>query len=362
MVNLIMNDNGNRRRSVFGPVMVAAFIIIIAGMIYAASVVTPILLALFLSIICAQPINWLETKRVPHGVAVVVVLLGIVLIFALLGQMIGESLAEFPRNAPQYAARLSKMETAGIQFLRDRGLNLSSDYLIKLLNPGKIIIFTASLVSGLGSLMSNVALIFFILIFMLLELGSLAVKARAISKQPTETLEYLTRIVQSIRHYMVIKTMIGLLSGALIWSCLAIIGVDYAVMWALIAFLLNYIPNIGSIIAGIPTVLFALVQLGLGGALWTTGGYVLVNMVVGNVIEPKVMGKGMGLSTLVVFLSLIFWGFVLGTVGMFLSVPLTMTMKIILEQSEETRWLAILLGTQEDAQSIADQNTAKREE
>jgi predicted PurR-regulated permease PerM len=357
-----MSDNRTARRSFSSPVLVAAFIIIIAGMIYASSIVTPILLSIFLSIICAQPMNWLEAKRVPHVIAMVIVLLGIVLIFALLGQLIGGSLAEFSQDAPQYAERLGKMETAGIQFLHDKGLEVSSDYLTKLLNPGKILIFTASLISGFGSFMSDLALIFFILIFILLELGSFTVKARAISKTPAETLEYLTRIGSSIRHYMAIKTLIGLLSGALIWVCLTIIGVDYAVMWALIAFLLNYIPNIGSIIAGIPAVLFALVQLGFGGALWTTGAYIAVNMVIGNVIEPKVMGKGMGLSTLVVFLSLIFWGFILGTAGMFLSVPLTMTMKIMLEQREETRWLAILLGTPEDARFIADQNREKIEE
>jgi len=126
---------------------------------------------------------------------------------------------------------------------------------------------------------------------------------------------------------------------------LMIIGVDYPLLWALIASLMSYIPNIGSILAAIPAVLFALVQLGLGGALWTLGSFLLVNNVLGNFVEPRVMGKGLSLSTLVVFLSLLFWGFVLGTVGMFLSVPITMAFKIILEHNEKTRWLAILLGT-----------------
>jgi predicted PurR-regulated permease PerM len=136
---------------------------------------------------------------------------------------------------------------------------------------------------------------------------------------------------------------------------LAIIGLDYAILWGLIAFLLNFIPNIGSIFAAIPAVLFAVIQLGFGGALWTILIFVIVNVVIGNVVEPKMMGKGMGLSTFVVFLALIFWGFVLGTVGMFLSVPLTMAIKIMLEQNPKTRGIAIALGTQEEAQLIADQ-------
>lgn len=112
---------------------------------------------------------------------------------------------------------------------------------------------------------------------------------------------------------------------------------------------MSYIPNIGSIIAAIPAVLFALVQLGLSGALWTLGSFLLVNNVLGNFVEPRIMGNGLGLSTLVVFLSLLFWGFILGPVGMFLSVPITMTIKIILENNEKTRWLAILLGTPAEA-------------
>ena len=149
--------------------------------------------------------------------------------------------------------------------------------------------------------------------------------------------------------------VVSLLTGFLVWLALTIIGVDYAIIWALIAFLLNYIPNIGSIIAAIPAVLFAFVQLGFGGALWTTFVFIGVNMIIGNLVEPKVMGKGLGLSTFVVFISLLFWGFVLGTVGMFLSVPLTMAIKIMLAQNEQTKWIAILLGTQEEAQVIIDE-------
>jgi len=136
---------------------------------------------------------------------------------------------------------------------------------------------------------------------------------------------------------------------------LLIIGVDYPLLWALIAGLMNYIPNIGSIIAAVPAVLFALIQVGLGGAVWTLGSFMLVNNVLGNFVEPRIMGKGLGLSTLVVFLSLIFWGFLFGTVGMFLSVPFTMTIKIILEQNEKTKWLAIILGTPDEAKTYLQQ-------
>jgi AI-2 transport protein TqsA len=182
-----------------------------------------------------------------------------------------------------------------------------------------------------------------------LELSSIPDKLRSVFKGPAESLDYLTTIVNSIRHYLGIKTVISIITSILIYIALSIIGLDYAILWALIAGLLNYIPNIGSIIAAVPALLFALVQLGLGSAVWTLVSFMAVNNILGNFIEPRIMGRGLGLSTLVVFISLIFWGFVLGTVGMFLSVPLTITIKIVLEQNEKTRWIAILLGTPGDA-------------
>jgi len=146
--------------------------------------------------------------------------------------------------------------------------------------------------------------------------------------------------------------VVCLATGILVYFALLIIGVDYPLLWAVIAGLMNYIPNIGSVIAALPTVLFALIQLGPGGAIWTLVSFLLINNILGNIIEPRIMGKGLGLSTLVVFLSLLFWGFLLGTTGMFLAVPITLTIKIILEQDEKTRWIAILLGTPDEAKKI----------
>jgi predicted PurR-regulated permease PerM len=146
---------------------------------------------------------------------------------------------------------------------------------------------------------------------------------------------------------MAIQTVISLATGACVAIFLTIMGVDYPLLWGVLAFLLNYIPNIGSIMAALPPVLLTIIQFGLGRAVGVAIGYLVINMTIGNVISPHLMGRGLGLSTLVVFLSLIFWGWILGPVGMLLSVPLTMTVKIALESSEDTRWIAILLGSEE---------------
>jgi len=336
-------------RPVLSPLLlVASGIIIVAGVMAAQSIILPILLALFISVISAQPITWLEKKKIPHVLSVVIVLSAMLLVMFLLGGVIGRSLANFSNDLPKYEDNLVNMMTGLTSKLNGLGVDISTDHFSKVLDPGKILGFTAGIVGQLGSILSDSFMILLIAIFMLMELKDFAYKADVIEKTQSRSLDYLTRIGESIRQYLSIKTAVSLLTGVFIFVWLWIVGVDYPVLWGIIAFLLNYIPNIGSILAAVPTMLLALVQLGPVAVFWTATGYVVVNMVVGNVIEPKVMGKGLGLSTLVVFLSLIFWGYVFGSVGMFLSVPLTMTIKIMLEKDEKTKWMAMLLGTTDE--------------
>jgi len=356
-----MNDNLSSSKETSPFVIMAAIIIILAGMMYASSIVAPFLLALFVSIILSQPVQWLVRKRVPLWLAIVLVLLGGIAIFIGMGEIIGTSLSSFTNDAPKYAARLNAMGSSFFQYLQEQGFDISKEQLGDMFDPGKIMSLTAGILGELGSLMGNAFLVFFIILFLLLEDQSFAYKAKVLTRRPDKSVAFLNRIGKSIRHYLSIKTVISLITGLLIWICLVIIGVKYAIVWALIAFLLNYIPTIGSILAGIPTVLFALVQIGFGGAIWTLVVFVAVNTVIGNVVEPKMMGKGLGLSSLVVFIALVFWGFLLGTVGMFLSVPLTMALKIMLEQNEKTRWIAILLGTQQEAKILMKDEDADAE-
>ncbi len=209
--------------------------------------------------------------------------------------------------------------------------------------------YTALVINKLADVMSQEFTFLLLTIFLLVEMDSIFLKVETLTKGTDVSLDYLTGIGDSIRHYLSIKTATSLLTGTLIAIGLALTGVDYPVLWGVVAFLLNYIPNIGSVIAAIPAVAFALIQMGYQGALWTLGIFIVVNVVIGNVLEPKIMGKGLGLSTFVVFFALIFWGFVLGPVGMFLSVPLTMLIKVIMERDPKTQWIATLLGTHDEA-------------
>jgi len=195
-------------------------------------------------------------------------------------------------------------------------------------------------------------------IFILLEAAGFPAKLRAISGGSGNSLARFEKVTENVQHYMALKTLTSLLTGVTITIALTIIGVDFPLLWGLVAFILNFVPNIGSIIAAVPAVLLAFIQLGLGAVLWTGTAYLVVNMLVGQVLEPRLMGRGLGLSTLVVFISLVFWGWVLGPVGMFLSVPLTMTVKIALDSDERTRWLAILLGSEASVKTVLAASSA----
>jgi predicted PurR-regulated permease PerM len=219
--------------------------------------------------------------------------------------------------------------------------------------------------AGLSSVLTNGFLILLTVVFILLEAADLPQKLRVVLKNPERSLSTIEKFSQSAKRYLVIKTLISAVVGLAVWIWLLILGVDYPVLWGTLSFLLNYVPNIGAIIAALPVALLALVQLWVGSAFLVVLGFVVVHIVVGNIIEPKLMGKGLSLSTLVVFLSMVFWGWVLGPIGMILSVPMTSLVKIALESYEETKGLAFMLGSDTEIEWIERLETAdvtRREE
>jgi predicted PurR-regulated permease PerM len=332
---------------------VAATVVILAGVRAAAPITVPFLLAFFIAAITAPALFWLQRKGLPGALAVLLIVLGITLTGLGLFTLIGSSVQEFMQAAPFYQQQLSALVSAGIDWLAGHGIDLSLTGLSDVLDPGQAMRLARSLLNSFGAVLSNAFLILFTVVFMLLEAWSFPFKLRAMLRDPDHSLSQFARFFESVKKYMSIKTVISIATGALASLWLWLLGVDYPLLWGVLTFLLNYIPNIGSIIASILPTLLALVQLGFLPAAATLGGYLVINFVMGSVLEPRIMGKGVGLSTLVVFLSLIFWGWLLGAVGMLLSVPLTMMVKIAAEGHEETRWLAVLLASEASlAQSV----------
>lgn len=206
-----------------------------------------------------------------------------------------------------------------------------------------------SIALSIPQLLSNGFLILLTVIFILLETSTFTRKIRIAFSHDDQAADRAQEIITSMRNYIVIKTWVSLGTGILLAGWLWFLGVPFYALWGLLAFLFNFIPNIGSIIAAVPAILIAWLELTTMPAVATAIGFILVNVVVGNFLEPRLMGKGLGLSPLVVFFSMVFWGWVLGPVGMLLSVPLTITVRIALGGFEDTKWVATLLGNAETA-------------
>jgi len=337
---------GNSRRTTASKIMLvfAAFIIVVAGMRASTTILVPFLLAAFIAIISTPPMFWLQRKGIHKWLSLLIIIFGIVLIGCLVFVLVGSSLQAFTRELPVYEDKLKELTMTIVTRLKTIGLDTTELDLMELFNPGAAMKLVATGLNSFRKVLTNGFLILMTVIFMLIEASSLPLKLRTIFGDTEDALINFEKFINDVKQYMAIKTLISLATGIFIAMWLAVIGVDFPLLWGLLAFLLNYVPNIGSIIAAIPAVLLTIVQLGPTHAVAAATGFLLVNLVMGNFIEPRFMGRSLGLSTLVVFLSLIFWGWVLGPVGMLLSVPLTMTAKIALDSREETRWLSIILG------------------
>jgi AI-2 transport protein TqsA len=333
-------------------VIAASVVIIIWGINQAESVLASFLVAVFLSVIGTPPVLWLERKRVPSLVAVLIVVAGMITILLMIGVVIGTAINGFTAALPTYQTRLQAQVGALNALLTNHRIRGVDKVVLDYVKPAEVMKLTAGMLEGLGSALSNIVLILLTVTFILFEASSFPVKLRAVIGDPKGVFPQFTRFVDDIKRYMVIKTLISLATGILIGIWLSILGVDFPVLWGFLAFLLHYVPSLGFIIAAVPAVLLAFIQLGAGTAALAAAGYLGVDLMLGNLVETKLMGRRLGLSTLVVFLSLIFWGSLLGLIGMVLSVPFTMALKFACENSESTRWIAVLLGHEHSIKDI----------
>jgi predicted PurR-regulated permease PerM len=328
----------------------AALVIIIAGIHVAHSVLTSLLVAVFLAVIGSSPVQWLERKGVPAVVAVLLVVASMAAVLAINGVLVGASLNSFASDLPKYQALWDKYFAALQAYLATKGIRITDQFLAHHVDPSALMNYTAHALAALGSAVVEIVMILLTVTFILLEASSFPVKIRAILGDDVKDFHCFSRFTRDLNRYLVIKTGISLAAGILAGIWLVILGVDYPVLWGFLVFLLHYVPNVGSLIAAIPPAILALIQLGTGHALLTVAGYIAVNFTLGNVVEPKLMGHKLGLSTLAVFLSMILWGSLFGPIGLVLAVPFTMTLRFVCEHNENFRWMSVLLGPEKPAE------------
>ncbi|MBW0868376.1 AI-2E family transporter [Citrobacter amalonaticus] len=325
-------------------IMLGMLVIILTGIRFAADIIVPFILALFIAVVLSPLVQRMVKLRVPRVLAISLLVIIIVMAMVLLLAYLGTSLNELARTLPQYRSSLVIPLKNLEPWLVRLGIGVSVDEMVKYIDPNAAMTLITNLLAQLTNAMSSIFLLLLTVVFMLLEVPQLPTKFQQIMVRPVEGMAAIQRAIDSVSHYLVLKTAISLVTGLVVWGMLSALDVRFAFIWGLLAFALNYIPNIGSVLAAIPPIIQVLAFGCLYDALVVLAGYLIINLVFGNILEPRIMGRGLGLSTLVVFLSLIFWGWLLGPVGMLLSVPLTIIVKIALEQSVGGQSIAILLG------------------
>ncbi len=324
-------------------VVAASLVVVVAGLRFASQLVLPFLTAVFLAVVSLPVMVWLQRRKLPTALAVFSTVALAAAVVSVLGVVVGRSVTEFGNVAPQYQARIQEMSADVMGWTENLGLPVTESSLLEYVNAEALIAFLGGTLGALAQLLSNAFLVLLAVIFILFEAAGFRGKLQAAFGQREGSLDRFGQMTEQIQKYLAIKTVVsvstGVLAGIWVWA----LGLDFPLLWGLIAFVFNYIPNLGSIFAAIGPVLLATVQFGPGRAIIVAVGYAVINVAFGNVIEPMLLGRRLGLSTLVVFLSLVFWGWVWGPMGMLLSVPLTMVVKIALENTEDLRWVAVML-------------------
>ena len=325
--------------------VLAALVIVIAGLKAASALIVPLLMALFIAIITLPFMLWLTGKGASKWAALGLILLVLASVILTVGSLISSSVDQFSALLPTYENKLRTTITLLSDWAARHQLTGFTGTEFTIVDPKAAARIIGGLVGSVGRIVGDSLLIFFTVMFLLVEASTIPNKIRAILSDPDTTLERLSEFLNAVKQYLVIKSLTSLITGVVVTAWLFFLGVDFAVLWGSIAFFMNFVPFVGSIIAAVPVVFLAFLDAGVQDALLVAAGFLAINLVVGNLIEPRFMGRGLGLSTLVVFLSLLFWGWVFGPVGMFLSVPLTMLVKIALESDPRSRWIAILLSS-----------------
>jgi AI-2 transport protein TqsA len=341
-----MGDQTERRTDLGARFLLvsASLVVVIAGLRAAASVLLPFVVSIFIAMLSLPLVFWLKARRCPSALAVILALGADIALLAGMGYLVKGSAADFVGQVPKYQERLQEIAHGGVAWLEEHHVPASSWRPFELVQPSALVGVAQRTLDGLTTMLSHAVLVLLTTTFILFEAAALPAKLRAaFAGRPFDPAR-LSLVIRDVQQYVAIKTLISLATGAFVGLGLWALGVDFALLWGLLAFILNFVPSLGSILAAIPPVMLALVQSGFGRAALVALCFVVVNTILGNILEPQLLGRRLGLSTLVVFLSLVFWGWVWGPVGMLLSVPLTMIVKILLEHAEDLRWIAVLLG------------------
>lgn len=343
----------------------------VAGLSQVGSLVGPVFLALTLAISVRPAIGWLRRRGVPAGLSTVLVLLASYAVLLAMIAALGAAIASLVTTMPTYQGRFAELYNSGLEWLAGRGV--TSDQIATTLQKIDLMSVLGYVPQVLGTFTAGSTQLITMLLalaFLILDLSSVEHRSALLRAARPHLAEALADFAWRVRRYWIVSTVFGLMSAALDFGALLLLGVPMPFTLAALAFVANYIPNIGFVVALVPAVLLGLLQGGVMTAVWVVVAYCLINVLVQTVIQPRFIGEAVGLGTTVTFVSLIFWAGVIGPLGAVLAVPLTLFFKaIVINSSPGLHWLQIFLqagddppkdgpGENAEAQDSADQSAS----
>jgi AI-2 transport protein TqsA len=322
--------------------VLAATVVVLVGLRLGAPILNPILFAVVLTLLFSPVYSWLLRRGLPTSLALVLMLVILIILFVGLSFILGASIVRFTERVGFYTAQLNG-QVDSLDALLERS-GLSNVDVRDVVKPSALTGALGAVLSGISGFLSNLFLILMIMLFLLGEGPAMMNRLRASTGRDNPQVARLTAVGQSVVLQFGLRAIVNLVTGAGVTILLLVLGVDFALMWGILTFFLSFVPYIGLVLAVTPAVVLALAEFGVSRAVLVIVGVIVINILAENVLSPMMMGRGLNISPTIVFLSFVFWAWLLGGPGAFLALPITLFVAVMFDTFPETRWLAGLIG------------------
>jgi AI-2 transport protein TqsA len=322
--------------------VLAATVVVLVGLRLGAPILNPILFAVVLTLLFSPVYSWLLRRGLPAPLALVLMLVILIILFVGLSFILGASIVRFTERVGFYTTQLNG-QVDSLDALLERS-GLSNVDVRDVVKPSALTGALSTVLSGISGFLSNLFLILMIMLFLLGEGPAMMNRLRASAGRDNPQVARLTDVGQGVVRQFGLRAIVNLVTGAGVTILLLALGVDFALMWGILTFFLSFVPYIGLVLAVTPAVVLALAEFGVSRAVLVIVGVIVINILAENVLSPMMMGRGLNISPTIVFLSFVFWAWLLGGPGAFLALPITLFVAVMFDTFPETRWLAGLIG------------------